>query len=71
MDARSGRDRRKNSTGLPPGQTDRRRGADRRTLTVTQETLAEIEAKLAEITPEKEKSDSDESGWDKVIIPIK
>jgi len=71
MDARSGRDRRKNLNGPPPGQNERRRGPDRRTLHVTEETLAAIEAKLAEIAPEKGKSDPDESGWDKVIISIK
>ncbi|HOL64240.1 MAG TPA: hypothetical protein PLB97_02735 [Accumulibacter sp.] len=71
MNARSGRDRRQNPDGLAPGQVERRRGPDRRTLQVTEETLANIEAKLAEIQPMPDQGDSDETGWDKVIIPVK
>lgn len=71
MDARSGRDRRQNPDDLLPGQVERRRGPDRRTLQVTEETLAGIEARMAEIKPAPDQDDSDETGWDKVIIPVK
>ncbi|HQO29190.1 MAG TPA: hypothetical protein PKY22_06670 [Accumulibacter sp.] len=71
MDARSGRDRRQNPDGLAPEQEDRRVGPDRRTLQVTEETLADIEAKLAAIKPTSEGGHGEETGWDKVIIPVK
>ena len=71
MHAQRGTDRRQNHSGPPPGMAERRHGAERRTLRVTPESIAEVEARLARLGQTgKGGPDDDGSGWDKLIIPV-
>jgi len=50
---------------------ERRCGADRRTLHLTDESLAEVEARVAMLVPGANIGiEDDGSGWDKLIIPL-
>lgn len=50
---------------------ERRHSAERRTLRVTPESIAEVEARLARLGQTgKGCPDDDGSGWDKLIIPV-
>ncbi len=71
MHAQRGPDRRQTSSGPPAGMAERRCGAERRTLHVTRESIAEVEARLAMLARGgRPNSDGDGSGWDKLIIPV-
>ncbi len=64
-------DRRQNHLGPPAGLPERRCGADRRTMHVTEESLAEVEARLAALARNrKANGEEHDSGWDKLIIPL-
>ena len=50
---------------------ERRCGAERRTLYVTRESIADVEARLALLACQgRPNSDDNGSGWDKLIIPV-
>jgi len=55
----------------PPGTPERRCGSDRRRLRFTDQSIAEMEARLAALGGSK-KANCDEvgSGWDKLIITL-
>ncbi|MCP5228738.1 hypothetical protein [Accumulibacter sp.] len=72
MRTNRGPDRRQRQIERPAGQAERRCGADRRKLQFTDQSIAEMEARLAMIgRNRKPDSDEDGSGWDKLIIPVK
>jgi len=71
MHAQRGKDRRQQQSGPPPGMAERRCGVERRTLHVTPESIAGIEARVATLARRPLGPDADEgSGWDKLIVPI-
>lgn len=71
MRAQRGAERRQRHSGPPAGLRERRCGADRRTLHLTEESLAEVEARVAVLAlGVSTGSDDDGSGWDKLIIPL-
>ena len=71
MHAQRGRDRRQLQSGPPPGMAERRCGAERRTLNVTPESIAEMEARVATLARRPKGPDAGEgSGWDKLIVPL-
>jgi hypothetical protein len=72
MHAQRGRDRRQQQSGPPPGMAERRCGVERRTLHVTPESIAEIEARVATLTSRRPQGPDagDGSGWDKLIVPL-
>jgi len=50
---------------------ERRCGAERRTLNVTPESIAEMEARVATLARRPKGPDAGEgSGWDKLIVPL-
>jgi len=50
---------------------ERRCGVERRTLHVTPESIAEIEARVATLSRRPQGPDGgDGSGWDKLIVPL-
>ncbi len=64
-------DRRQNHSGPHVGMPERRSDANRRTLNVTAQSLVQVEARLAALTrSRKAESEEDDSGWDKLIIPL-
>jgi hypothetical protein len=71
MRTQRGPDRRQEQLQRPPGAPERRCGSDRRRLRFTDQSIAEMEARLAALGGSK-KANSDEvgSGWDKLIIPL-
>lgn len=71
MRTHRGTERRQCHLGPPAGLRERRCGADRRTLHLTEESLAEVEARMAMLVPGANNSGEDDgSGWDKLIIRI-
>lgn len=71
MHAQRGKDRRQQQSGPPPGMAERRCGVERRTLHVTPESIAEIEARVAMYARKPKGPDGgDGSGWDKLIVPL-
>ncbi|HRD91356.1 MAG TPA: hypothetical protein PK752_24320 [Accumulibacter sp.] len=71
MHAQRGRDRRQQQSGPPPGMAERRCGVERRTLHVTPESIAEMEARVATLARNPKSPDTaDGSGWDKLIVPL-
>ncbi len=71
MSAQRGSDRRQAHLGRPGGLPERRCGAERRKLQLTEAAIAELEARLAILAPEGDDTKEDGSGWDKRIIPLK
>jgi hypothetical protein len=50
---------------------ERRCGVERRTLHVTPESIAEMEARVATLARNPKSPDTaDGSGWDKLIVPL-
>ena len=71
MRTQRGPDRRQQQLERPPGTPERRCGTDRRKLQFSDQSIAQIEARLAALARTK-KGNQDEggSGWDKLIIPL-
>lgn len=71
MRTHRGTERRQCHLGPPAGLRERRCCADRRTLHLTEESLAEVEARVARLVPGASIGlEDDGSGWDKLIIPL-
>lgn len=71
MHAQRGKDRRQQQSGPPPGMAERRCGVERRTLHVTPESIAVVEARVATLRRRPQGPDAgDGSGWDKLIVPL-
>lgn len=72
MRTQRGPDRRQRPLDRPTDQAERRCGSDRRRLQFTDQSIAEMEARLAALgSNRKSKPDEEGSGWDKLIIPLK
>ncbi|WP_186407090.1 hypothetical protein [Candidatus Accumulibacter aalborgensis] len=72
MRPQRGPDRRQNQLGRPAGLPERRCGADRRSLQLTEESIAAVEARLATLRRgQGDSREDDASGWDKLIIPVR
>ena len=72
MRTRRGPDRRQRQLERPPGTPERRCGSDRRKLQLSDQSIAQMEARLAALARGR-KGHQDEdgsSGWDKLIIPL-
>ncbi len=71
MRMQRGPDRRQQHLQRPAGSPERRCGSDRRRLRFTDQSIAEMEARLAALGRNK-KANADEvgSGWDKLIISL-
>ncbi len=70
MGSLRGTDRRQSVLARPGGLPDRRCGVERRKFQLTEETIIQLETRLAALAPDEETSD-DGSGWDKRIVPLK
>ncbi|HNN84802.1 MAG TPA: hypothetical protein PKL62_11670 [Accumulibacter sp.] len=70
MHTSRGPERRSSDRGRPDGLPDRRCGAERRTMRVNEEALAEIEARLTCIEGVRPQADEAGTGWDKLIIEL-
>ncbi|MBE2258737.1 MAG: hypothetical protein IAE88_07755 [Rhodobacteraceae bacterium] len=71
MRTQRGPDRRQRQIERPAGQPERRCGTDRRRLKFTEQSIAEMEARLATLSRPRKGDDDEGSGWDKLIIPVK
>lgn len=71
MRTQRGPDRRQRQLQRPAGSPERRCGTDRRKLQFTEQSITEMEARLAMLGRRKKANGDDEgSGWDKLIIPL-
>ncbi|WP_291991669.1 hypothetical protein [Candidatus Accumulibacter sp. ACC003] len=72
MRTQRGPDRRQRQLDRPIAEAERRCGNDRRRLQFTEQSIAEMEARLATLAGrKKDEQDEEGSGWDKLIIPLK
>ena len=71
MRTQRGPDRRQKQVQRPSGSPERRCGSDRRRLQFSDQSIVELEARLAALGQRKKTDgDDDGSGWDKLIISI-
>ena len=70
MHTARGAERRSSDRGRPDGLPNRRCGAERRTLRVGEDAMAEIEARLTRIEAVRPPVDEAGTGWDKLIIEL-
>ena len=65
-----GPERRSSDRGPPDGLPDRRYGAERRTMRLSEDAMAAIEARLTRIDGARPPIDEAGTGWDKLIIEL-